>query len=186
MIKIIDIVRNFLSRLSKREKTVLYAAVVCVSLVGIDRLVIGPITYKITSLDDQIRQKENSINKSLHMLSQKDRIKEEKAQYESFLNDPTPRKEIITSVLKEVEIIANKASVYLGNLKPIEGRSEGQPEKYEVSLNCEAEMRQIADFIYSIEQSNKLLIIEKFEAGPASKKSTKAKCSMTISKMTVP
>lgn len=178
--------RTALSRLSKREKIILYSAGLVISLVMVDRMVISPISSKIRELNKEIREKESGIKKDLHVLSQKERILAEKKQYASFLSSFKSEEEETTAILKEIENLASKSSVYLIDMRPSGLRGSGAVRKYSINLNCEAQMEQLADFFYNIETSDELLIIEKYEISPKSRDSSVARCSMSIVKMVVP
>ncbi|TBR17344.1 hypothetical protein EPO66_02900 [bacterium] len=176
----------FIGRMSKREKAVFYAAVIFVSVMILDRIVISPITGKMRALDNEIRQKETSIKKNLHILAQKDRILMEGAKYAMFLNSSKSEEEEMTSLLKEIENIANKASVYLIDMKPVGVKTSGLAQRYEISLSCEGQMEQIVDFMYGIESSRELLVISRYQVSPKSRESSVAKASLAISKVVIP
>jgi len=182
MIKI-QIFHAFFSKLSKKEKKLFYAAVIFISLALFDFLIISPVFSRMNSLDKEISDKISGIKKYSHILSQKDRIAAERDKYNSFLTSIKSEDEEITFLLKEIENMADKNSVYLVDMKPVESRGEGQQNKYLVSLNCESQMEQLVSFMYSIENSARLLTIDKYEISPKSKESSIVKCSMTISKI---
>lgn len=177
---------KFLSNLSKREKAVLYGAVIAVFLTIVDRLIIAPISSKMTSLDKAIQEEESRIKTNLHILAQKDKIVANSAKYSSFLTNSKSEEEEITFLLKEIETMSNDASVYLIDLKPMESKSEDLSKKYSVNLNCEGQMEQIIKFMYNIENSKSLLAIERYQITPKSKESSVARCSMTVSKIVIP
>ena len=177
---------NFVARLSKREKIIFYAAVSFVSLTLLDRLIISPIYSKIKSLNEEIQERESSIKKNLNILDQKDRISSEITKYTTFLSSTESDEEEMTSLLKEIEGLANKSSVYLVDMKPAGLKSAGSSKKYLISLNCEAQMEQLTDFMYNIENSIKLLTIEKYQIAPKSKESSVVRCSMSIAKIVMP
>jgi type IV pilus assembly protein PilO len=173
----------FASRLSKREKLIVYFAIFFASLTVLDRFIINPISHKIKSLDNEIKEKELSIQSNSRILAQKDRILAEANKYSSFLSGNLSEEEEITSLLKEIEAFASKSSVYLVDIKPASIKNIGSLKKYFINLNCEAQVEQLAEFMYNIESSNKLLTIERYEISPRSKDSSIAKCSMVISKI---
>lgn len=181
--KIHQIYASF-NKLSKREKTVLYVAAIALSLTVLDRLIISPVLSKLRSLDKEIREKQSLIKRSLHILAQKDRILAESAKYDSFLK-ASPGEEI-TSVLKEIENLANKNSVYLIDMKPAGSKAGSGYNKYFISLSCEAQMEQIVGFIYDIENSNRLLALERYQFNPKSRESSVVQASLSISKIAVP
>jgi hypothetical protein len=175
-----------LARLSKREKFILYGTLLFGFLMLLDRMIIYPVFHRMEYLDQEIKRREYNIRKNMHILAQKDRILSESARYAPFLSNLKSEEEEVTSLLKEVEELANKASVYLVDLKPSGSKDIGTSKKYLVALNCEAQMEQIVNFMYSIENSNKLLMIEKYQITPKSKESSVAKCSLSISKIVTP
>lgn len=185
-VSMIRLFYTFLGRLSKKEKAVFYIAIFLVSLTILDRLIISPVFSKIGSLNKAIHEKEAEIKKNLRILAQKDRILSENAKYGSSVVDSNNNEdEQITLVLKEIEGLANKSSVYLVDMKPASAKDSGVSKKIFVNLNCEAQMEQIVDFIYNIENSNSLLSIGKYQLAPKSTESSVIKCSMSVYKAIV-
>lgn len=173
-------------RLSHREKLVLYCAVSVVSLTILDRLIIGPLFHKMKSSDEKLVQKIAEIKKNIHILSQKDKIASESGRYYALMRSLESEQEEVTSILKEIEKIANDSSVYLVDMKPGDVKATGTSKKYTINLNCEAQMEQLASFMYNIESSTKLLTIEKYQISPKASESSVATCSMSVSKMVIP
>ena len=174
-----------LIRLSKREKLILYLSAFFISLTLIDRLVIDPISSKIKSLDDEIAKKEQAIVQAGRIVSQKDKIESAKAAYGSFLAESGSGEEMAL-LLKEIEAMANKSSVYLLDLKPAGLKEVDGLKKYLIALNCEAQMEQLVDFMYAIESSPRLLTIEKYNISQKARDSSIARCSISISKLSLP
>ncbi|MCX5692481.1 MAG: hypothetical protein NTX47_02165 [Candidatus Omnitrophica bacterium] len=176
----------FLSRLNKRERFIFYVVAIFLSIVLFERLMVNPIYSKIKSFNEEIKKREANINKSLRILAQKDRISAESREYSSFVTKGVSEEEEFTSLLRDIEDLASKNSVYLVDLKPGGVKDVGSAKKYIVLLNCEAQMEQIVNFMFNIENSDKLLMIAKYQINPKSKESTVAQCSMTISKIVMP
>jgi hypothetical protein len=175
---------TFLARLTKKEKIIFYLAVILVSLTLLDRLIISPVFSKIRLLNKEIQVKETNIKVNLRILAQKDKILAESAKYKPFLGDPKNNPdEQVTSVLKDIESLANKSSVYLVDMKPGSVKEFGSSKKILINLNCEAQMEQLVDFMYNIENSDNLLSIEKYQLTPKSKESSVAKCSLSVYKV---
>lgn len=172
---------TFLSHLSKRERLILYIAAGFTLLLILDRLIVHPVLSKMRSLDKEIQAQTAQIKKDFHILTQKEKIIAESRRYASYSLGELSAEEATTSLLKELEDLANKASVYLVDIKPAGIKQEAGYSKYLVNLSCEAQMEQVIDFMYNIENSKKLLRIEKYNISPKSKESSIAKCSMTIS-----
>ena len=187
MIPKLQAVYTFLTRLSKREKAVFYAAVCAVSVVLLDQLVIYPVYTKMKSLNSQTKEREAAIRRDLHILAQKDRIASEAKKYSSFAGAGQSQDEDITLLLKEIETLANKSALYIIDMKPgaVKEDTDGT-RRYQVSLNCEGQMEQIMDFIYNIENSSILLVVDRYQITPKSKESSIAKCSIGVSKVVIP
>lgn len=174
----------FLGRLSKKEKFVFYVAVTMVTLLIMDRAIIAPVFYKIKSLNQEIQNKQGEVKKNLKILSQKEKILAESAKYSTFASDSQlSDDEQITLVLKELENLASKSSVYLVDMKPAGIKESGSSKKIMVNLNCEAQMEQLVDFMYNMENSSSLITIEKYQLAPKSKDSSVAKCSISVYKV---
>ena len=177
---------SFVSRLSKRERTIFYATVFVISLVLLDRLVLSPILSKINELDTTIRSEEEAIKQSLLIVTQEDRIATESKQYVSYLSEPQGEEKELTAFLKEVENIAKKSSVYLVDIKPAGSNVDGIATRYFVKLNFEAQMEQVLHFFYSITNHEQLLKIEAYEISPKSEGGSVVTCSTSISKAIIP
>lgn len=178
---------SILKHLPKRERIILYVAISIISLSVLDRLIIDPILNKLKTLNEGIEEKEAGIKRNLRILAHKDAIIAESAKYGAFLDNYETEEEEVTSILKEVEALANKESVYLVDMAPRRGASEmGESIEYSITLTCEAPMEQIIKFMHDIENSHRLLTIRRYELGPKSRDSNKAQCSMTVSKLVIP
>ncbi|MFH1339457.1 MAG: type 4a pilus biogenesis protein PilO [Candidatus Omnitrophota bacterium] len=176
----------FFSHLSRREKIIFYVALGFFVLTILDRLIIYPVLSKVRSLSEEIREEKAQIKKDLHILAQKERVIEESKKYARYSIQDLSTEEVTTSLLKEIGDLANKTGVYLLDIKPT-GVKEGTVfRKYYVSLSCEAQMEQIINFMYSLESSNSLLRVEKYNISPKSEGSSIARCSMIIVKTAIP
>jgi len=172
--------------LSKRERLGLNLAVFFVALILLDRGIINPIASKMSSLDKEIQEERADIKKDLRLVAQKDNIHREAGKYDSYAASSKSQEEEMTFVLKEIEGLANKNSVYLIDMKPGGSQETASTKKYFISLNVEAQMEQLTAFMYDVESSSRFLIIEKYQIEPKSKDSSVAKCNMTISKVVLP
>lgn len=182
----IEIIYVFFSRLSKREKLILYISAFVFSLMLLDRLIISPVFYKMVSLDKEIEEKIQGIKRNLYLLSYKEKIEKEVEYYQQFTSSPKTEEEEMTAMLKDIETIANKATVYLLDMKPAGFKENGTHKEVMVKLSCEATMEQVTDFIYNIESSKGLFTVTRYQISPKSKDSSVARCSMSVSKLLIP
>jgi Tfp pilus assembly protein PilO len=91
--------------------------------------------------------------------------------------------EQVTQVLKELESLASKSSVYLVDMKPGGIKESGSSKRILINLNCEAQMEQLVDFMYNMENSSSLISIEKYQLTPKAKESSVAKCNISVYKV---
>ena len=176
----------YISRLSKSEKIILCGAAFFVSLVFLDRLILSSILSKIELLDREVQSQEAMIKKSLHILTQEDRIKKEANQYASFVTPAQSQEEETVFFLKDIEELANKCSVYVIDMKSSGLTEEDMFKKYLVRLNCEAQMEQLIRLFYELESSTKMLKIEKYDIRPKTEGSSIVRCTVSISKVVLP
>jgi hypothetical protein len=176
----------FFSHLSKRERLIFYIALGIISLTIVDRLIVHPVLSKMNSLDEEIQQEKSRIKRDLHILGQEERIVEESKKFAKYSIQDLSVEEVTTHLLKEIGSLASKTSVYLIDIKPTGVKEEGAYRIYLVNLTCEAQLEQVMSFMYSIESSDSLLKIDKYNISPKSEESSIARCSMTISKTAIP
>lgn len=169
-------------RRSKREKMILWGTALAMGILFSDRLVLAPALDKIASMDDRIHNEESAIRQSLMVLVQKDRISAEGKEFIAYSVEGKDPEKQMTALLKEIESLADHASVSLLYVKPANIKDEKETKKYLATLECEAEMEGVANFFYSIESSNKLLKIEKFQIQPKTQGSSIAHCTVTVSR----
>ncbi len=169
------------SRMSARERLVLYCAVAVILAAAADRLVIGPILGRARALDQRIRAEEEAARHNRRIIAEQDRVKATLATLDSYSKQAQTQEQEIANILGEVEQLARKTSLYLADIKPTGVQEDSITRRYSVDLNCEAQMEQIVSFIYEIETSGTLFLVDSFVISPKSKDSSVAKVNMKIS-----
>ncbi|MFA5356734.1 MAG: GspMb/PilO family protein [Candidatus Omnitrophota bacterium] len=176
----------YISRLPKRQRYMLYFSLSLAVLAVMDRLIIYPVAYKIDTLNKEIDSKAEAIRRDMRIIAMKDKIVRESSKYSSFFKPAKSEEEENTILLKEIENIAGKSMVYLIDIKPASVRDEGPARKFTINLNCEAQMEQLIDFMYGLENSALLLIIEKLQISQRSAETSVIRCAMSVSRMAMP
>lgn len=174
------------SKRSKREKLVFAGALLLLSAAFVDRVIVNSLAKKIGELDTQIETREAGIRKDLKIMSQKQRIEVQRVNYRPYLGAMSSENEEFTVFLKEVDTLARDNAIYVVDLKPTGTKDSGASKKYLININVEAEMGALSRFLYAIEDSKKLMTVEKYQLSPKSKDSRTAKCSLLISKLVIP
>lgn len=175
--------QTFIKKLNSREKAVFYGSIIVVCLAVMDRLVINPAVSRVASLNKEVAQQKINIKKNLYFLSLKDKVSKEVSKYESYFKEAPSSEEEMTSLLKLIEGFASKSAVYLVYSKPAGFKSEGSQKRYYIDLNCEGTMPQLLNFVYQIENSNKIMYIDKMSFSLKSEGSNIVQCRLSIIKL---
>lgn len=174
------------SRASKRERIIMIAAGVFVSMWISDQAVIGPLVATFGNMDREAKDLKTSIRRSVQLLSQKERMMKEVEQYADYSIETKSPDEEALSLLKHIEELANNTSINLLYVKPA-GANPGEViQKYYVTLEGEGQMQQLVQFFYAIENSKLLLRVEKYVLQPTETGSSVIKCSATVSRAIIP
>ena len=178
-------ITDFVSRLSKKEKILFYGASTVITIFMLDRLVLQPVVGTFRSLHQETQDLQSNIKRSVHLLSQKERMMKEVEQYSVYnVRGKSPEEETV-ALLKLIEELANQASVNLLYVKPGGTKTDGAMQKYYATLECEGQMNQMLGFFYQLESTHQLLKIEKYSLQPTAKGSSVVKCAATIAKTVV-
>jgi len=181
-----SVISSFLSRLSKREKVVVYIAASIFSITLIDRIIFSPLISRTKDLDKRIDAQERLIKKNTHIINQKRVIDKENEIYSTYSVRAASEEEEIASLLKTIENFASESEAQIIDIKPRKTTSEGEmTKKYIVDLNCEAPIEKIITFMRRVDSSNLLLRIERFNVIPKSKGSSLLRFNISISKTVV-
>jgi hypothetical protein len=176
-------ITQFVAKLSRAEKKLFYSTVAVVALMGLDRVVIHPIQARMRALDESSAQAARVIKEDLAILSIRERIRQEAMSYAPMLNRIDFDERDVSALLKEIETYAVESKVNLQNLKPQGKKALKDWNTYQVTLSGEGDMYQIIQFMHTIERSNSMFVIDKYQIAPKKKDSSIASCSMTLYKV---
>ncbi|MFH1837132.1 MAG: type 4a pilus biogenesis protein PilO [Candidatus Omnitrophota bacterium] len=176
---------KFFSKLAPRERTALTAAVLIISVMLLDRIILGPIISKIRMLNEKIEEKKNRLINNTRILSNKERISKELEMYGKYSFKALPSEDELADLLGEIENLSAASEVYLIDSAPAGTKSEGIFKKYLVKIDCEGTMSQILSFMHEIESSRKILKLENARIRPKEKNSEIMNCSFLASKTVI-
>jgi len=181
--KMIKFSNSFISKLSKREKIIFYITIFVIFSFVVAHFLLNPAISKIEALDKEIAAEEDNIKKSLLLLSREDEIMAEHDRYLPYFEKSETESLEPISFLKSIENLAQSASVELLDIKPNPVQEGELTKEYFVTLSCEAPMDRIFDFLYSIENSEHLLSVERLTVTPREEGTNIVKCNIYISKV---
>lgn len=181
----IKVMNSLISKFSKRERIVFSVTVFLIFSLIVNRLILSPALSRIETLDKETNEQEKNIQKSLLLLSRKDEIIAEYDKYTLYFEKSESISEEPISFLKSIETLAKNSSVELLDIKLAPLQEGDLIKEYFISLNCEAPMEKVLDFIYNVESSEQLLNVERILITPKEEQTDIAKCSVYISKVLI-
>lgn len=177
--------RFILSRLSRREKYIFYIALAGILVVFFDRIVVQQVINKLNTLNREIRIHEKRLQRSLYILSREDLITLEHRRYTKDLKQIYSDEEEKSKLLSQIEKLARKSAVFLVDIKPGVVERVGPYKRYKVNIEVESEIAFLADFIYQLERSPRLLRVADFRLVPKKKRSPILKARLTITELLI-
>ena len=172
--------KNIFSKLSKRERYILYVSTVVIVAVFFDKIVINPLIKKIEKLNKDIFIHEKRLQKFLYLLSQEERIIKEHKSHTKDLKQVSSDGEEKSRLLSEIEQTARKSSVFLKDVKLGSTEKSGPYTKYTVEIVAESKIAYLVDFLYQLEASARVLKVRGFYLAPVKEQSQMLKAQMTI------
>lgn len=172
---------QFLTKLSPREKKILYAALTVIMIAAGYHGILNPLKEKIALLDDEIFSAEMKLRKAKIYLRQKDLIIEESKKYPNLAQlDAGTDEEETARILSMIEQSARRYGVSLSDVKPNPIKSDKWMKRFEVELNGECSLEQLTQFIFDLEHSAEMLKVEQVSTTPKEEKSPVLRSQMTV------
>ncbi|HCM43249.1 MAG TPA: hypothetical protein PLY88_03430 [Candidatus Omnitrophota bacterium] len=178
---------EFLNQRTKNEKTLGMAAALLVFIALMHGIVIGPILSKMQLIDVDISSRRDEIRRDRRIVSFKDRIYEEYAKSNTYLDaNEKSSEEIIAALLKKIESMAKQQNVVIKDIRPGDTEVKPQFQVYKTSIDCEGAMADLLALMNSLEQSDYLFQITRYSLAPKSKGADILKASMDIARYLIP
>lgn len=183
----IGFLMSYINRLSHREKAILVGTVVVVSLGLLDSLMLRPVLDEIDELNKKIETMKETGIAAKAVTSRKTFLEKKTKEYKRYLEyrpEMAQARLLFEELLNE---LSGDAGVMLSDIKPLHTERKTRIMKYLTRVICEADgMERMLVFFYDIEDSDKLLRIERFEISRKEKRVGGEKimvvyCDMTVS-----
>lgn len=144
-------------RLKKRELNLFILCCIIVVTVTGYVIIVEPFWKKYVFLDEKIRERQLEFLKLQRLLFSKDSIETAYEEISSAVSQLGSDEERLASFLKEVELSARSAGIYIMTLKPISVSQEGRYKKYLIRIEAEGKMETLAAFFYHLPDSTQLI-----------------------------
>jgi hypothetical protein len=178
-----------LDKLSAREKTGVVLSVVCVLIVGADRLVVQPMIGRYNQLREQIEIKEKDLQLSRTILGSKQQVESSYRQVEELLDAPASEAEAIAGMKKQMDSLADRMGVTIKSRDHLEPQNRKFFDEYALDLKeFEANRRNFLTFVHSLaymRRASGMLQIASLRVTPQ-KRREKLEGSMVITKVMLP
>ena len=177
--------KQLFSKLSKRQRILLYVAATIVFFVSLDRLVYHPIVSRINELDQEILLKENQLRRNLRNMAARETVHKAYSAYASYALTAGSDDEKIAALLNELEGLARKSGLSLVAVKPRPSTKIDIGKQYPVEVEVETEITPLIKFIYDLHSSQNFLRVKKLRLAPKGSRTPDLKGYLLISKTMV-
>ena len=148
-----------LPKLKPRERLLAMGSGVVVLMVVLDRLVLNPWLRHAQTVRREVAQMEQSLSHYSRLLARKEHVLAQHERYQRYLRSPLPDELQMAGLLKEVEALAEKTQVQLGEVKPLPPEGEGASRRFSLDVSFECTLEQWVDFLIELESSPSLFQI---------------------------
>ncbi len=177
--------KEFFSKLSKRERLILYGALLVAFIGALDRLFYRPMVNLFDELDQEIVLQENQLRKNMRYLAAREAIHSRYSAYAAYSVTHGADEEEVASLLNEVEGQARKAGLSLLNIKPKPATSTEFSKQYPVEVEVEAQMKELIKFIDGLQRSKYILRVQKLRLVPKGKSKAEVKGYLLINRTVI-
>lgn len=175
-----------LNKLSAREKKIGYAVIALLMILVIYHGVWRPMSSKFASLNDEIFGMQMKLRKAKIFLRQKDEVNEEAKRYPNLQQlDARKDEEEIASLLNFIEQEARGSSVNLSDVKPQQVSGDKVSKRYVVELTAESGIKELIQFVYSLQYSPQMLKVERVEMVPKEEGAATLKTFLVVTRVVV-
>ncbi len=178
--------KNFYTKLSDQERKIFYVTLGFILLAAFDFLFLQKVSSKLKSLDRDIEQTKNDINRNVRFLAYQEKIFKENEIYSVYQADERKtEEESIAAFLKTIENLGTEAEVTLGKLNPADAVSKKGYMQYYANVECNGKFENIIKFIHKIDTTNNLLKVVKMNIIGKKSSADEVTVSMKISKLII-
>ncbi len=160
MIKIPD-----LSKISKREKLMIAFGAIVLFVMVSDRLVLGPWLEYSSAMDKEIAELEQTYKGRRKLVSRKPYVMQDVEAYKHFMNTGRSPEVEMASFLTEIENLGRRSGISLQEVSPLSSIEDEHTVSYGLEIHYEATMKEWIKFVYLIESSPSLFVVEKAVLG---------------------
>ncbi|MFQ5796859.1 MAG: type 4a pilus biogenesis protein PilO [Candidatus Bipolaricaulia bacterium] len=177
--------KEYFTKLSKREKTIVYVTAVIVFFGLVDRLVYYPIVNHFKELDQEILIQEKQLRTNWRHLAAQEAVRKAYSAFDGYALTAGSDEEEVASLLNEIEGLARKTGLSLANVKPKPLTKKEYWKQYPVEIEVETEWAPLIKFIHGLTSSKYLLRVKHLRLMPKGKRTTRIRGYLIINKSVI-
>lgn len=155
-------IQQFYAKLSDKERKVFYFAMGAIVLALFDALFLRPVQGKLKGMNEEIRERTNTIKRDLRILSYREKILVERQKlWEYYPKDEQTPDQIKAAFLQRIETVATEAAINLTKVSPSTDEEKKGFRKYYAELDCTGMLEDIVKFMHMIDATPDLLKVVK-------------------------
>ncbi|UCC95460.1 MAG: type 4a pilus biogenesis protein PilO [Candidatus Omnitrophota bacterium] len=169
--------------LSKREKLILYIALVLFVCVLAFNFLLTPLIEKLTKINQEIEQKAFLLKRHYRLMRKGKNLLPQYENYKEKLEKGITSEELVATLFEEIEVSAKKFGVIIEKIKP---QPIEEKEGYkEVSLEVElvGKLGPIFQFINKLENSPSFIKVSALRLLPQPRSSSQLRCRISLTKL---
>jgi hypothetical protein len=179
-----DLVARF-SKLSPRQRRLVYVAAAIVGLAVLERVIYAPISHRFYELDQEIVAKENQLRRNLKNLATREEVLKAYAPYTAYVSPAGSDEETTGRVLKEIEELARKSGLALLNVRPKPATKVDVGKHYPVEVELDTQMGPLIKFIHGLHGSKQLMRVKQLRLDPKGGRGPQVKVYLLINKSVI-
>ncbi|MDP8213348.1 MAG: hypothetical protein P9X22_08715 [Candidatus Zapsychrus exili] len=178
--------KQYIAKLSEKEKKIFYIAIVLVSLALLDRLFLGPVLDKLNDIKKEVETQKSVIQRDARFLQYKDKIIKENEVFDSYFIDEIEDEDVISAdFLSTVEKLATNLNINLARSNPTKTEARKRYIEYYAELDCSGNLENIISFMHAINSTSEMLKVVKFNMTEKRGFPDEVNVSMTIVKLII-
>jgi Tfp pilus assembly protein PilO len=145
-----------------------------------------PLKKQKEQLADKINAKERELRKAMAMIKREDVLPEAYTAVLEKLKQNSSDEKTMSSIIYEIEGVANESSISITEMKPQRVRNEDFYNNFSVSLATDGSIIEIMKFLHTLQNETHFFTIEEARFSKVSPRSQVLKCQLIVSKALIP
>ncbi|MBI4323248.1 MAG: hypothetical protein HY596_03120 [Candidatus Omnitrophica bacterium] len=150
-----------LSSLSRRERLLAMAGILVMSVMALDRGVLGPWLRHTRTIHQEVQRLEEMIRNDRELIRRKPRILGQAQAYQEYLRLDQSSEPDMASLLREIETLGSRSGVSLGQVKPLGETTEEASPTFAIEVEYKGSLQEWVHFVYLLQASRSLFEVER-------------------------